>query len=124
MEDMFFLTDPGGFLYNLPPTRKLIRYDQLANHTEIFIDWNIFDFGPDLIGTVTYSNYIIVAPDNRTLFVSIEGLRQNNVNTLPISLLKIDIKTKKILGHFSFKMNENGHVNQRIFNMSLGVYNP
>jgi hypothetical protein len=114
-----YITDPAGYLYQMPFTNQILRYNVNSRSMEVFVSLSDLELGD----TVFKPDKILVAPDNRTIYVSLWAAGSKNREGKRVQLLKIDAHTRKIIGTFSLPLDENGNVTQLIRNVRFG-YRP
>jgi hypothetical protein len=114
-----YITDPAGYLYQMPFTNQILRYNVNSRSMEVFVSLSDLELGD----TVFKPDKILVAPDNRTIYVSLWAAGSKNREGKRVQLLKIDAHTRKIIGTFSLPLDENGNVTQHIRNVRFG-YRP
>ncbi len=113
-----YITDPAGYLYELFPTGRVLRYDVHNKTMEVFID-SFRDIG--LTGGYAISDRVIIAPDNRTMFLTLGG----NLRTLDgrlVHMIKLDTHRKEILASYSIPPDHRGYITQRFVDLKLGKY--
>lgn len=113
-----YITDPAGYLYEMQPTGHLLRYDILARTMEVFIDWIPYNLtgGGRLI-----TDQVVIAPDNRTMFLTTFNDGQTS-DGKTIGIMKVDLRTKSILGIYEMPKDHRGYVTQIITRLKLGTY--
>lgn len=99
-----YLSNPNSPIGELTKN-QVLRYNVSSNKTRVFIH------GPGDIGLESnylYIDKIIIAPDNRTMFI-----------TLGLSIARIDIKTKEIINRYKIPADYQGHITSSIKNILL-----
>ncbi len=115
-----YVSDPAGYLYELFPTEHVLRYDINSNEMEIFVNGSS-DIG--LLGKGLITDQIVIAPDNRTMFITIWG-GAKATNGKYIHMAKIDTYTKKILGYYCIPPDHRGYITSLIRGLKLSKYPP
>jgi hypothetical protein len=112
-----YLSDPAGYLRQMPHTNAILRYDIKRHSLETFLTLSQLN----LSGSVFITDKVVVAGDNRTIFITVNG----DVRTRDgkrVHLLKLDGLTKAILSTFSLPTDDRGYINQEIKNLRFGLY--
>ena len=110
-----YVSDPAGYLYSMPATNRILRYDAPTNSLQVFV--TLSDLG--LTGSSLITDKIVVASDNRTVFVTVGG-DVKDAKGQHVSILKIDAFTRRILETFSLPVDGYGNTTQTIRNITLG----
>ncbi|TAL59414.1 MAG: hypothetical protein EPN88_17315 [Bacteroidetes bacterium] len=95
-----YLSNPSGYLYGFQSHHKMLRYDVSTNTMNNFLN-------------IGGTDRIVVADDNRTIFVSI-------INGGGV--IKVDAYTGKVIGSFSIPPDSLGHITNSPRNIKLGRY--
>lgn len=113
-----YITDPAGYLYQFITTGYILRYDVDKRRIETFIS-SPKDLG--LTGVFFVSDQIVVAPDNRTVFIVIIGTAKNKDDEY-VHIIKVDALSKNLLGTYSLPRDSSGYLTQQIRAIRLGKY--
>jgi hypothetical protein len=114
-----YITDPAGYLRDIPSINKLLRYDVDRHEVEVFIN-SLSDIG--LVRNRFITDKLIVADDNRTLFITFWSGPPRTSDGKIVHLIKLDSLTKRVISTFSLPLNEQGEFTQYIFEIKLGLY--
>lgn len=115
-----YIGDPGGYGLDLIPTGHLLRYDITNKQMELFIDWVPYNLTGGAYAGKLHTDQIVIAPDNRTMFITTLGGRTSSGEK--IGIIKIDTYTKKILDYYIMPKDHRGYVTHGIYRLKLGKY--
>lgn len=101
-----YLSDPASQFEYYVPKNQVLRYDVSSNKTKVFIR-SPRDIG--LSGSYLYTEKIIIAPDNRTMFVTLSNLR----------IAKIDTEIKEIVSIYRIPKDYRGYITSEIKSILL-----
>jgi hypothetical protein len=110
-----YLSDPAGYLYELPPTNQILRYDVGKRSIEVFID-GLAPLG--LKGTRLVTDQIVIGPDSKTMFVAHVG-DAKTADGRDVHMAKLDLLTKRVLSVYSIPRDYRGYVTTRITRLRL-----
>ncbi len=113
-----YISDPAGYKYMFLPTNHVLRYNVRKNEMKVFID-GAYDLGFE--DNVLETDKIEVAPDNRTLFITISSGAKTRDGE-PVEIAKVDALTRDVLGTFSLPRDHRGYITQNIVSIKLGKY--
>ncbi len=113
-----YISDPAGYLYQMNRTETILRFNVANRRMETFVNLR-HDLG--LEGSVFISDKMLIASDNRTMFVSVDGDISYGGES-PIHLMKVDMNSKKIAGVFSLPKNSQGYITNRIVSLTIDTY--
>jgi outer membrane protein assembly factor BamB len=94
-----YVTDPAGIRGEAMATNKLLRYNVDERRMDVFME------GTDELGYprgTLITRYAFVSPDGENLFLFLGGGGVQLPDGKRISNLKLDIKTKGLIGYFTF----------------------
>lgn len=112
-----YISDPAGYLLQMNPINKVLRYDVQGRAIETFLTPERLG----ITGTPFTTDKIIVASDNRTIFISTQGNIMSK-DGKPYHILKVDAQTGSLLGSYTIPLNQ-GKTTNFIRNIRLGKYN-
>lgn len=114
-----YISDPaGGPISEIWPTNKILRYNVYEQSMEEFID------GPNdigLSGSELITSTVLIAPDNRTMFVSLLGDTKTLEGEI-VHMIKIDTHTKTVCATYTLPRDNQGHFTDGIAGIKLGRY--
>lgn len=115
-----YITDPAGYLYQLPPTGKLLKYNVVNKTIEVFIDWVPYNLTGGLYGGRLITERITISEDGRYLFITTPvGLTSSGES---IDVIKFRINDKKVVGFLSLPLDERGYKTESVVNVKLINY--
>jgi DNA-binding beta-propeller fold protein YncE len=112
-----YISDPAGYKYMMSYSNEILRYDIATHSMEVFTRLN--ELG--LSGSVFTTDKIVIASDNRTMFISVSGDVKNPVGGI-LQILKMDASTRKVLNSFSLPLDSLGRITQMITNLKIAVH--
>lgn len=104
-----YISDPGGYLFNLPSSGKVWRYDVKSSSIHV------------LINNLYYSDRITVAEDNRTLFIT-PDVAFDLQNGEKAWLVKADALNGQILDYYPVSYDSTGFYTNNPRNVRMGKY--
>lgn len=102
-----YISDPGGYLYMFPSTRKVWRYDVKNNSINV------------LLNTPCQPDRIAVAEDNRTIFIS---SWQFIIDGKHADIIKVDAQTGRIVSSYSAPLDSSGALMHTVRSIKIGKY--
>lgn len=115
-----YITDPSGYLYQFITTGQILRYNVKSRQMEVFVE-RPRSIG--LLGNLFVSDRVVVAPDNRTVFISMWGGDGYTTDGRFAAIIKIDALTRELLGTYSYPLDIRGiPVQLHARGLALGKY--
>jgi len=111
-----YITDPAGYLYELPSSGKLLRYDVETRSMNVFIDWVPYNLTSAFEGRLP-TKKVIVSPDNRYLYITTSAARTETGKSMDI--LKVNVRNKKVINFLSIPHDYRGYKTEIINNIKL-----
>lgn len=113
-----YISDPAGYLYMMNSTHKVFRYDVQGKSMAVFLTPKKLGLANNALVT----DKIIVAPDNRTVFISSHWASILVEEDVWAHIIKVDAFTGKLLGYYAIPLDEQGRLRRHIRNITLGRY--
>lgn len=104
-----YISDPGGHLFNLPSSGKVWRYDVKSKTMHVLLN-NLYN-----------SNRIVVAEDNRTLFIT-PDVAFNLQNGEKAWIVKVDAVNGQIINSYPVSYDSTGFFTNNPRNVRMGKY--
>ncbi len=104
-----YISDPGGYLFNLPSSGKVWRYDVKNKTIRVLLN-NLYN-----------SDRITVAEDNRTLFIT-PDIAFDLQNGEKAWLVKVDAMNGKIIDYYPVSYDSTGFYTNNPRNVRMGKY--
>lgn len=111
-----YITDPAGYQYQTSSSGKLLKYDVEKRSMNVFIDWTSYNI-TDVPDGKLPTEKIVVSPDNRYLFIVAPNAKADEETFMDI--LKVSVKSKKVVGFLSIPPDHRGYRTELINNIKL-----
>ena len=105
-----YISDPGGYLFNLPSSGNVWHYDVNNNSMQV------------LISNLYHSDRIAVANDNRTLFIT-PDVAFDLQNGEKAWLVKVDGLNGQLIDFYPVSYDSTGFYTNNPRNVRMGIYN-